>query len=164
MGSSTGPASQPDKIGDSLANRADLSLLKTWFAPQRPSVRTSSSRPSGYARPFRFAKEFGPDQVLRSDSESSRQIKRAFGSGESSFDLSLPNASSAIDLLLSSDCVTNRVQNIDEIARGLNFAEKRHSRQHLHLVVRDVVDASKLFVRSELFPGRTLCPLRFSSE
>ena len=120
--------------------------------------------PSGYAKPFRFVKEFGPDQVLRSDSESSRQIKRAFGSGESSFDLSLPNASSAIDLLLSSDCVTNRVQNIDEIARGLNFAEKRHSRQHLHLVVRDVVDASKLFVRSELFPGRTLCPLRFSSE
>src|ERR1019366_3643456 len=41
--------------------------LKTWFAPQRPSVRTSSSCPSGYARSFRFAKEFGPDQVLRSD-------------------------------------------------------------------------------------------------
>jgi hypothetical protein len=44
-----------------------LWLLKTWFVPQRPSVRTSSSRRSGYARPFRFAKEFGPDQVLRSD-------------------------------------------------------------------------------------------------
>src|ERR1019366_3124662 len=68
IGSSKGPASQPDKIGESLTNRSDLSFLKTWFAPRRPSVRTSSSRPSGYARPFRFAKEFGPDQVLRSDS------------------------------------------------------------------------------------------------
>jgi hypothetical protein len=29
--------------------------------------RNRSPRPSGYARPFRFAKEFGPDQVLRSD-------------------------------------------------------------------------------------------------
>jgi hypothetical protein len=46
MGSSTGSASQPDKIGESVANRADLSLLKTWVAPRRPSVRTSSSRPS----------------------------------------------------------------------------------------------------------------------
>src|ERR1017187_4545973 len=55
------------ELRESLVNRADLSLLKTWFAPRRPSVRTSSSRPSGYARPFRFAKEFGPDQVLRRD-------------------------------------------------------------------------------------------------
>jgi hypothetical protein len=65
---------------------------------------------------------------------------------------------------LSSDCITNHVQNIDQLARGMNFAKKRHSRQHLHLVVRDVVDASKLFVLSELFPGRTLRPLRFSRE
>src|ERR1039457_7004240 len=44
---------------------------KTWFAPRRPSFRTSSSRLSGYARPFRFAKEFGPDQVLMSDTHDS---------------------------------------------------------------------------------------------
>ncbi len=44
-----------------------LSLLKTWFAPRQPFVGTSSPRPSGYARPSRFAKEFGPHQVLRSD-------------------------------------------------------------------------------------------------
>src|ERR1039457_4455013 len=67
-GERPGPATQPGKIGESLVNRADLSLLKIWFVPRRPSVRTSSSRPSGYARSFRFAKEFGPDQVLRSDS------------------------------------------------------------------------------------------------
>src|ERR1035437_5691223 len=36
-----------------------------------PSFRTSSSRLSGYARPFRFAREFGPDQVLMSDTHDS---------------------------------------------------------------------------------------------
>ncbi len=67
IGSSKGPASQRDKIGESLTNRSDLSLLKTLFAPRQLSVGTSSPRPSGYARTSRFAKEFGPDQVLRSD-------------------------------------------------------------------------------------------------
>jgi hypothetical protein len=54
-------------IALSLSHGTRLSLLKTWFAPRRPSVRTSSSRPSSYARPYRFAKELGPDQILRSD-------------------------------------------------------------------------------------------------
>jgi hypothetical protein len=37
-------------------------------------------------------------------------------------------------------------------------------RQHIHLVVRDIVDASKLIVLSKLFPGRTLGPRWFSGE
>jgi hypothetical protein len=65
MGSSTGPACQPAKIGESLVSRADLSLLETWVAP-----RWLTSEPVHhalrYARPFRYAKEFGPDQVLKS--------------------------------------------------------------------------------------------------
>jgi len=67
---------------------------------------------------------------------------------------------------LPSDQVTNRVQNIDQIPRRLNFSEKCHLRQHIHLVIRDVVDASKLFVLSELVQGRnrTFCPLRSSRE
>src|SRR5882757_8920485 len=62
--------------------------------------------------------------------------------------------------------VTNSVQDIDQIARRTNFAEKCHLRQHIHLVIRDVVDASKLFVLSELVQGRnrTFCPLRSSRE
>ena len=75
-----GPGRQPDKIGESLANRTDLPLLKTWFAPRQPSVGTSSPRPSGYARPPRFAKEFGPDQVLISDSLVSDSKRRRFTS------------------------------------------------------------------------------------
>ncbi len=38
--SSKGRANQLEKIGESLANRADLSLLKTWIAAQQPSVGT----------------------------------------------------------------------------------------------------------------------------
>ncbi len=63
-GSSKGPARHPGKVGQSLVNRADLSLLETWFALRQPSVGTCSPRPSGYAKPSRFAKEFAPYQVL----------------------------------------------------------------------------------------------------
>jgi hypothetical protein len=45
FGSSEGPASWPGKIGESLVNRADLSLLKTLFAPRQLSVGTSSPAP-----------------------------------------------------------------------------------------------------------------------
>jgi hypothetical protein len=68
----------------------------------------------------------------------------------------LPAASlRGVDLRLFSYCVTNRVQNIDQITRRLNFSKKRHLRQHLHLVVRDVVDASKLVVLSELLQAES---------
>lgn len=67
MGSSTGRARQPDKIGDSLANRATYLFSKPGLRRGgRPSEPVHQA-PSGYAKAFRFAKEFGPDQVLRSD-------------------------------------------------------------------------------------------------
>src|ERR1019366_1285847 len=60
--------SERQRLGEGLVRvDAKLSLLKTWFAPRQPSVETTSPCPSGYARPSRFAKEFGPGQVLRSD-------------------------------------------------------------------------------------------------
>jgi len=50
-----------------MVNRAELPPLKTWLATWQSFVGTRSTRPSGYARLSRFVKEFGPDQVLRSD-------------------------------------------------------------------------------------------------
>ena len=73
-GEHAGPLVKGQVAGDD--NRADLSLLKTWFALRQPSVGTNSPRPSGYARPSRFAKEFGPDQVLRSDNAKILRIMR----------------------------------------------------------------------------------------
>src|SRR5215468_5310328 len=52
----------------------------------------------------------------------------------------------------ASDCVPYGVQDIDEIARGSDITELSYSRQHLHLFVRDVVNAPELFVVSELVP------------
>ena len=63
----------PQDLLASQGRSANLGESSRGVSSQNPicaaatSVRTSSSRLSGYARPFRFAKEFGPDQVLRSD-------------------------------------------------------------------------------------------------
>jgi len=62
-----------------------LSLLKTWFAPRQPSVGTVHHASSGDARLSRLAKEFGPDQVLKTDrsglrigTAAWRRLPRAF--------------------------------------------------------------------------------------
>src|SRR5208337_5137077 len=54
-----------------MVNRAELPPLKTWLATWQSFAGTRSTRPSGYARPSRFVKELGPDQVLRSDTPRS---------------------------------------------------------------------------------------------
>ena len=55
---------------------------------------------------------------------------------------------------LSSDCVADGVQDIDEVARRRHTAEQLDLRKHLHLVARYVMNTPQVIVLPEVIPSR----------
>src|SRR5215469_7372126 len=53
---------------------------------------------------------------------------------------------------LPADSVANGVQHVDEVARLADLAQQGDPRQHVHLFVGDIVNATQLLVALELLP------------